>query len=309
MAKKSAFIALLGRANVGKSSLLNSMIGQKVAIVSDKPQTTRTRIMGIITKGDDQYVFIDTPGFHKPKNLLDDRMNKAITGGMGDVDAAVLVADAAPAFKFDPDNLPAAETVLLDNIVSRGLPCILVINKIDLLPEKDKLFEIISAYTAKYSFKAVVPLSAKTGDGTDILLNELKGYLTPSPHYFSDGDFTDQPERVIVSELIREKLLRLLSHEVPHGIAVDIERFFETDGKNGEPLVHVDAVIICERESHKGIIIGKNGSMLKRAGSMARRDIEEFFGTKVALKLWVKVKEDWRNRQSVIKSLGLDSLS
>ncbi len=309
MAKKSAFIALIGRANVGKSSLLNSMIGQKVAIVSDKPQTTRTRIMGIITKGDDQYVFIDTPGFHKPKNLLDDRMNKAITGGMGDVDAAVLVADAAPAFKFDPDNLPAAETVLLDNIVSRGLPCILVINKIDLLPEKDKLFEIISAYTAKYSFKAVVPLSAKTGDGTDILLNELKGYLKPSPHYFSDGDFTDQPERVIVSELIREKLLRLLSHEVPHGIAVDIERFFETDGKNGEPLVNVDAVIICERESHKGIIIGKNGSMLKRAGSMARRDIEEFFGTKVALKLWVKVKEDWRNRQSVIKSLGLDSLS
>ena len=309
MAKKSAFIALLGRANVGKSSLLNSIIGQKVAIVSDKPQTTRTRIMGVMTKGEDQYVFIDTPGFHKAKNLLDDQMNKAVSTGMNDVDAAILVVDAAPSFKFDKENLPAAETVLLDNITAKKLPCILVINKIDLLPEKDVLFEIISAYTSKYAFKAVVPLSAKTGDGTGILLGELSEFLKPAPHYFDDSDYTDQPEKVIVSELIREKLLKLLSKEVPHGIAVDIERFFETDGKDGEPIVKIDAVIICERNSHKGIIIGKDGCMLKRVGSMARHDIEEFFGTKVALKLWVKVKEDWRNRQSVIKSLGLDSLS
>ncbi len=309
MQKKSAFIAILGRANVGKSSLLNSIIGQKVAIVSDKPQTTRTRIMGVLNKGADQYVFIDTPGFHKSKNLLDDKMNKAISGGISDVDVAVLVVDAAPEFKFDPDNLPKAELVLLENIKSHNTECILVINKIDLLEQKDKLFEIISAYTNRFDFKAVVPLSAKYGDGTDILIKEISEFLKDSPHYFSDDDFTDQPDKVFVSELIREKLLMLLSKEVPHGIAVDIERFFETDNRDGEPIINIDAVIICERDSHKGIIIGKGGSMLKRVGTLARRDIEKFFGTKVALKLWVKVKEDWRNREGIIRSLGLDSLS
>ncbi len=309
MSKKSAFIALVGRANVGKSSLLNSIIGQKVAIVSDKPQTTRTRIMGILNEGEDQYVFIDTPGFHKSKNLLDDKMNKAISGGISDVDAAVLVVEAAPDFKFDPDNLPTAETLLLENIKAYNLPCILVINKIDLLERKDKLFDIISAYTKKFEFTAVVPLSAKTGDGTDILIKEISGFLRASPHYFSEDDITDQPDKVFVSELIREKLLLLLSKEVPHGIAVDIERFYETDNMAGEPIVNIDAVIICERDSHKGIIIGKSGSMLKRVGILARRDIERFFGTKVALKLWVKVKEDWRNREGIIRSLGLDGLS
>lgn len=309
MQKKSAFIAILGRANVGKSSLLNSIIGQKVAIVSDKPQTTRTRIMGVLNKGADQYVFIDTPGFHKSKNLLDDKMNKAISGGISDVDVAVLVVDAAPEFKFDPDNLPKAELVLLENIKSHNTECILVINKIDLLEQKDKLFEIISAYTNRFDFKAVVPLSAKYGDGTDILIKEISEFLKDSPHYFSDDDFTDQPDKVFVSELIREKLLMLLSKEVPHGIAVDIERFFETDNRDGEPIINIDAVIICERDSHKGIIIGKGGSMLKRVGTLARLDIEKFFGTKVALKLWVKVKEDWRNREGIIRSLGLDSLS
>lgn len=309
MAKKSAFIALLGRANVGKSSLLNSIIGQKVAIVSDKPQTTRTRIMGVLTRGDDQFVFIDTPGFHKPKNLLDDKMNKAVSGGMGDVDVAVLVVDAAPAFKFDFENLPTAETVLLENIKAKKLPCILVINKIDLLQRKDELFEIITAYTNKFDFKAVVPLCAKSGEGTEILLGEISDFLKPSPHYFSDDDFTDQPEKVMVSEIIREKLLLLLEKEVPHGVAVDIERFYENDNKSGEPIINIEAVIYCEKNSHKGIIIGKGGGMLKRAGTLARRDIEEFFGTKVSLKLWVKVKEDWRNREGIIRALGLDSLS
>ena len=309
MADKSAFIALLGRANVGKSSLLNSLIGQKVSIVSDKPQTTRTRILGVLTRGDEQYVFIDTPGFHKPKNLLDSKMNGAISGGMTDVDVAVLIVDAAPSFKFDPDNLPAAEIELLENIKARKLPCILVINKIDLLEQKDELFEIITAYASKYDFAAVVPLSAKTGEGTEILLKELGVFQHNAPHYFLDDDFTDQPEKIMVSEMIREKLLFLLQKEVPHGIAVDIERFFETDNKDGEPIVNIDAVIFCERESHKGIIIGKGGALLKRAGTLARRDIEKFFGTKVSLKLWVKVKENWRNRESIIRSLGLDSLT
>ena len=307
MSQKSAFIALVGRANVGKSSLLNSLIGQKVSIVSDKPQTTRTRIMGVLTKGDDQYVFIDTPGFHKPKNLLDDKMNKAISGGINDVDAAVLVVDAAPEFKFDPEKLPVAETELLENIKARNLPCILVVNKVDLLNKKEVLFEIISAYTNKYSFSAVVPLSAKTGENTDALLSEISVFLKTAPHYFSDEDFTDQPEKVIVSEMIREKLLLLLQKEVPHGVAVGIERFFETDNKAGEPIINIEAVIYCEKESHKGIIIGKGGSVLKKAGTLARHDIEDFFATKVSLKLWVKVKENWRNREGIIHALGLDS--
>lgn len=307
MSQKTAFIALLGRANVGKSSLLNTLIGQKVAIVSDKPQTTRTRIMGVLTKGDNQYVFIDTPGFHKPKNLLDDKMNKAISGGMSDVDAAILVVDAVPNFRFDPEKLPVAETELLENIKSRNLPCILVVNKVDLLPKKEVLFDIITAYTNKYSFSAVVPLSAKTGENIDALLIEISAFLKTAPHYFSDDDFTDQPEKVIVSEMIREKLLLLLQKEVPHGIAVSIERFFETDNKLGEPIINIEAVIYCEKETHKGIIIGKGGLVLKKAGTLARQDIEDFFATKVSLKLWVKVKENWRNRDGIIHALGLDN--
>lgn len=307
MSQKTAFIALLGRANVGKSSLLNSLIGQKVSIVSDKPQTTRTRIMGVLTNGDDQYVFIDTPGFHKPKNLLDDKMNRAISGGMSDVDAAILVVDAVPNFRFDPEKLPVAETELLENIKLRNLPCVLVVNKVDLLPKKEVLFDMITAYTNKYSFSAVVPLSAKTGENTDALFYEISAFLKAAPHYFSDDDFTDQPEKVIVSEIIREKLLLLLQKEVPHGVAVSIERFFETDNKSGEPIINIEAVVYCEKDTHKGIIIGKGGLVLKKVGTLARRDIEDFFATKVSLKLWVKVKENWRNREGIIHALGLDS--
>lgn len=306
MSQKSAFLTLIGRPNVGKSSLLNKMVGQKVAIVSDKPQTTRTRIMGVLTNADTQFVFIDTPGFHKPHNLLGNSMIKAVDTGMSDVDGAILVVDAAPDFKFDPDNLPPAELALIENIKAKKLKCILVLNKIDLLKEKDELFEIITAYSKLYDFKSIIPISAKSGDGIDILLKEIDSFAKESPHYFDADDFTDQPEKVMVAEMIREKLLHCLSKEVPHGIAVDLERFFERDSANGEPILNVEAVIYCERESHKGIIIGKGGTMLKKIGSLSRRDIEEFFGIKASVKLWVKVKEDWRNRQGLIHTFGLD---
>ena len=306
MKETSAFITIIGRPNVGKSSLLNKILGQKVAIVSDKSQTTRTKIMGIKTDGENQLVFIDTPGFHKPRNELDKNMNRAVGDGMADVDAAVLVVEANPKFSFDGDNLPPAELELIKELIKRNLKAILIINKIDLLPEKEQLLNMITAYTKVFDFETVVPLSAKTGDGIDALLYEIKKFSKPSPHYFPDGDVTDQPEKVMVAEMIREKLLLTLDKEVPHGIAVDLERFFERDTANGEPIVEVEATIICEKDSHKGIIIGKGGAMLKRIGTMARKDIEEFFGIRATVKLWVKVKEDWRNRQGLIHTFGLD---
>lgn len=305
MKEKSAFITIIGRPNVGKSSLMNRILGQKVAIVSDKPQTTRTKITGILTKGADQLVFIDTPGFHKPRNMLDKNMNKAVGDGMADVDAAVLVVEAAPKFSLD-GGLPPAETELIKELRRRRLKAVLVINKIDLLEKKEELLTLITLYTKEFDFTAVVPLSARTGDGVDILLSELYGFSKPSPHYFGDDDITDQPERVMVAEMIREKLLRSLDKEVPHGIAVDLERFVERDTADGEPILEVEATIICEKESHKGIIIGKGGAMLKKIGTLARRDIEEFFGIRASVKLWVKVKEDWRNRQGLIHTFGLD---
>ena len=306
MKETSAFITIIGRPNVGKSSLLNKILGQKVAIVSDKSQTTRTKIMGIKTDGENQLVFIDTPGFHKPRNELDKNMNRAVGDGMADVDAAVLVVEANPKFSFDGDNLPPAELELIKELKKRNLKAILIINKIDLLPEKEQLLNMITAYTKVFDFETVVPLSAKTGDGIDALLYEIKKFSKPSPHYFPDGDVTDQPEKVMVAEMIREKLLLTLDKEVPHGIAVDLERFFERDTADGEPIVEVEATIICEKDSHKGIIIGKGGAMLKRIGTMARKDIEEFFGIRATVKLWVKVKEDWHNRQGLIHTFGLD---
>lgn len=304
---QSAFVTIIGRANVGKSSLMNKILGQKVAIVSDKPQTTRTRIMGILTKGETQLVFIDTPGFHKPHNLLGDNMIKAVNSGMSDVDAAILVVDACPEFSIDENSIPAAELALIESVKAKKLKCLLVINKIDLLPNKEKLFDIISAYAKQYNFEAVIPLSAKTGDGVNILIKELDKFKKASPHYFDDADVTDQPEKVMVAEMIREKMLLTLSKEVPHGVAVDLEKFYERDNAQGEPILEVEAVIYCEKDTHKGIIIGKGGSMLKRIGTMARKDIEKFFGIKASLKLWVKVKEDWRNRQGLIHTFGLDS--
>lgn len=309
MEQKSAFITIIGRANVGKSSLLNKIVGQKVAIVSDKPQTTRTKIMGVVTKKETQFVFIDTPGFHKPHNLLGDSMIKAVKDGLSDVDCAVLVVDACPDFKLDLQNLPSAELSLIENVKSRNLKCILAINKIDLLKDKEDLFGIISAYSKIHNFDSVIPLSAKSGDGVNILLDEISKFAKPSPHFFDDEDFTDQPDKVMVAEMIREKLLRSLSKEVPHGVAVDLEKFYEKDNANGESILHIDAVIYCEKDSHKGIIIGKGGEMLKKIGIYARKDIEKFFGIQVSLKLWVKVKEDWRNRQGLIHTFGLDNIN
>ena len=306
MKQTSAFITIIGRPNVGKSSLMNRILGQKVAIVSDKPQTTRTKIMGIKTEGENQIVFIDTPGFHKAKNELDKNMNRAVNDGMTDVDAAVLVVEANPKFKFDGENLPPAEQKLINEIVRRKMKAVLVINKIDLLDKKDELLSMIMAYTKVCDFEAVIPLSARTGDGVEILMEEIKKFSKPSPHFFDADDVTDQPEKIIVAEMIREKLLRSLDKEVPHGIAVDLERFVERDTSAGEPIVEIEAVIICEKDSHKGIIIGKNGEMLKKIGMQSRKDIEEFFGIRASVKLWVKVKEDWRNRQGLIHTFGLD---
>ena len=285
---------------------MNKILGQKVAIVSDKPQTTRTRIMGVYTKDETQIVFIDTPGFHKPHNLLGNNMIKAVDSGMADVDVAILVVDAAPSFKLEEGTLPPAEIELIQSIKSKKIPAVLVINKIDLLKEKERLFSLLEKYSKAFDFDAYIPLSALKGDGINILLSELNKYAKPSPHYFSADDVTDQTEKVMVAEMIREKMLRLLDKEIPHGIAVDIERFFERDNTQGEPILEVEATIYCEKASHKGIIIGKGGAMLKKIGTYARYDIEKFFGIKASVKLWVKVKEDWRNRQGIIHTFGLD---
>lgn len=290
----SAFIAIVGRPNVGKSSLLNRFVGEKVAIVSPKPQTTRTRITGVFTEGETQFVFIDTPGLHNPRTKLSEFMVKQIKDSVVDVDAAVLVTE--PLGKIHPTELE-----LLQRFRDLRIPAILAINKIDTIPKKDVMMEKISAFSKLFPFEAVVPVSALTGDGMPQLLAELSHYAKEGPHYFPDDAMTDQPERVIVAEIIREKLLNCLSEEIPHGTAVTVEQMVEREEKD---LIDIHAVIYCEKDSHKGIIIGKQGTMLKKVASQARRDIESFLDIKVNLQCWVKVKEDWRNRPGVIRDLG-----
>ncbi len=304
METKSAFIAVVGRPNVGKSSFINAAVKNKVAIVSSKPQTTRTRIMGVLTEEVDQLVFVDTPGFHKPRNILGEQMVKATKLGLSDVEVVLLIADAAPTFKLN--EVPVAEQELLKEISKRKLPVILALNKIDKLEDKSDLLAVISLYKDYYDFVSIHPISVKELNGTDDLIKELKSFCKDSVHYFPKDCSSDQPEKVMISEIIREKILYLYDKEIPHGTAVDIERFFETDLKNNEPLLNVEATIYCEKESHKGIIIGKKGAALKKVGTLARADIEEFFGVKTSLKLWVKVKEDWRNRGGLIHTFGLD---
>ena len=300
---KSAFVAIVGRPNVGKSSILNALIGQKVAIVSSKPQTTRTRIMGVLTHNETQIVFTDTPGMHLPKNKLGEYMVKSITESVNNTDLCLLVVEAG-----DKEIRPA-EAELMERFRMLDMPAILVLNKIDMLRDKEQLFERIAQFTDEYDFAAVVPVSAVKGDGLDELLDELCNNAEEGPHFFPDDTLTDQPERVIAAEIIREKLLRLLSDEVPHGIAVDIEKMRERNGageadERDGSLVDISATVYCEKDSHKGIIIGKGGAMLKKIGSYAREDIEKFLGCKVNLQLWVKVREDWRNSAGSLKNFG-----
>ena len=292
---KSAFIAIVGRPNVGKSSLLNRLLGQKIAIVSAKPQTTRNRITGVLTEGEYQLVFFDTPGMHKPKNTLGKYMVRSVNESVGGVDCCMLVVEAGR----DPGQ---TELNLIEKFRSLHMPAILAINKIDMLAEKDVLMKQILAYTQLYDFDAVVPVSAQDGSGMNELLDELKKEAGEGGHFFDEDTLTDQPERVIVAEIIREKILRLTDKEIPHGTAVLIEKMKTRD--NG--ILDIDATVFCERETHKRIIIGKNGAMLKKISSYARQDIERFFDCKVFLQMWVKVKENWRNRAQLVQNFGYD---
>lgn len=292
---KSAFVAIVGRPNVGKSSILNRLLGQKIAIVSSKPQTTRNRITGVLTDGEYQLVFFDTPGMHKPKNSLGKYMVRSVNESVGGVDCCMLVVEAGK----EPTN---TELALIEKFKSLEMPAILAINKIDMLKEKDALMKQILDYTKLYNFEAVVPVSAQDGSGMDELLDELKKQSVDGGHYFDDDTLTDQPERVIVAEIIREKILRLCDKEIPHGTAVVIEKMKTRD--NG--ILDIDATIFCERDTHKRIIIGKNGTMLKKISTFARQDIENFFDCKVFLQTWVKVKEDWRNRAQILQNFGFD---
>ena len=289
---KSAVISVCGRANVGKSTLTNRLVGEKVSIVSDKPQTTRTRITGVITHGDTQFVLLDTPGFHKPRNKLGNYMMDVINNTVFDADCVLLLVE--PVALIGPQ-----EEELISRIRACGLPCILVINKIDTV-EKGRVLEVIGSYSSRFGFDAVVPISAERSDGLDILMEEMEKFATEGPHFFPDDMITDQPERQLCAEIIREKMLNCLDKEIPHGTAVEISRFTELD--NGS--VDLEAVIYCEKASHKGIIIGKNGSMLKSIGSLARTDMEELLGCSVMLRTWVKVKENWRNSGLMLSNFG-----
>ena len=294
---QSAFVAIVGRPNVGKSSLLNAMLGQKIAIVSNKPQTTRTRIMGVLTNGKNQLVFLDTPGLHKPRNRLGNYMIKSVTESVSGVDACLLVVEAGKA-------VTAADQELIGKFQALGMPALLAINKIDTIRDKSVLMEQITEYTNLFDFEAVVPISALDGNGVPLLVEELEKLCQPGGHFFAEDTLTDQPERVLAAEIVREKLLRLLDKEIPHGIAVVVERMREREDSSG--ITDIEATIYCERDSHKAIIIGKQGSMLKRVGSYARSDMEAFFDCKINLQLWVKVKEDWRNRENILHHLGYD---
>ena len=288
--KRTAFIAIIGRPNVGKSTLMNSMLGEKVSIVSSKPQTTRNRIAGILTKGEDQFVFLDTPGVHRARNRLGDYMMKSLRSTVRSADGVILIADAG----YAPGEI---EEKLIKQIKESGLSSILVLNKIDLI-RREKLAETIAAYAELHDFAAVVPIAAKTGKNVDEVLDEASAFLAPGEWMFE----SDQHERQIASEVIREKLLRVLNDEIPHGIAVSIEEFTEEN-----EVVRIRANIYCEKNSHKGIIVGKGGETLKKVGSFAREDLEEFFGVKVFLDLWVKVKENWRDSDFMLGSLGYDA--
>lgn len=285
-------ITIAGRPNVGKSTLTNFLVGEKIAIVSNKPQTTRNRICGILTRNDTQFVFVDTPGYHKPRTKLGDYMVNVTKSSIADVDLTVLVVEPIP-------SVGPQEQGLIEQLQGRRCPAILAINKIDTV-EKDTLLEVIDVYAKTAPFAAIIPISAKTGDGVDALLAECEKYAIESPFLFPEDATTDQPERQVMAEIIREKLLWCLDREIPHGTAVEITKFSERD--NG--IIDIDATIYCEKASHKGIIIGKRGDMLKKISSMARLDCEKFMGTQVFLTTWVKHKENWRDSDFLVRNFG-----
>ena len=289
---KSAMITICGRPNVGKSTLTNALVGEKIAIVSNKPQTTRNRITGIVSRGGTQFVLLDTPGFHKPRTKLGDYMVGVVRESVADVDGVLLLVE--PVAAVGPQ-----EEALLERLRESGAPVILVINKIDTV-ERTRLLEVIASYAPLYDFEAVIPVSARTGEGLDELLDEMEKFAAEGPHFFPDDMITDQPERQICAELLREKLLTCLDKEIPHGTAVELTRFTERE----DGVVELEATIYCEKDSHKGIIIGKKGAMLKKIGELARADIEDFLGTKVYLQTWVKVKENWRDSVGLLRNFG-----
>ena len=292
MRTKTAMITIAGRPNVGKSTLTNYLVGEKIAIVSNKPQTTRNRICGILTKGHTQFVFVDTPGFHKPRTKLGDYMVTVTKDSIADVDLTILVVE--PVASIGPQ-----EQGLIDQLASKKCPAVLAINKIDTV-EKENLLAVIDVYAKAAQFAAIIPISAKTGDGVDALLAECEKYAVESPFLFPEDSTTDQPERQVMAEIIREKLLWCLDREIPHGTAVEITKFFERENE----IIDIDATIYCEKASHKGIIIGKHGDMLKKISTMARADCEKFMGTRVYLTTWVKVKENWRDSDFLVRNFG-----
>ena len=289
---KSAMITVCGRPNVGKSTLTNALVGEKIAIVSDKPQTTRNRISAIVNHGDTQFVIMDTPGFHKPRTRLGDYMVNVVRESVADVDCVMMLVE--PIAAIGPQ-----EQALLERLEQTGAPVLLIINKTDTV-EKARLLEVMALYSAEFEFDAIIPVSAKTGDGLELLLAELEKYAVEGPHFFPEDMITDQPERQICTELLREKLLRCLDREIPHGTAVEVTKFSERDSG----IIDLEVTIYCEKESHKGIIIGKKGAMLKKIGELARADIEAFMGTKVFLQTWVKVKENWRDSMAQLRNFG-----
>ena len=292
MITKTAMITICGRPNVGKSTLTNALVGEKIAIVSNKPQTTRNRISAVVNRGDTQFVLMDTPGFHKPRTRLGDYMVKVVRESVADVDAVVLVVE--PIASLGPQ-----EEALIERIQQSGAPAVLCINKIDTV-EKEALLAVIAAYSAAHEFEAIIPISARTGDGLDALMDELEKFAEPGPQLFPDDMISDMPEKQICAELVREKLLLCLDKEIPHGTAVEVTKFSERESG----IIDMDVTIYCEKDSHKGIIIGKKGAMLKKIGEMARTDIEAFMGTKVFLQTWVKVKENWRDSNAQLRNFG-----
>lgn len=292
--QSSAFIAIVGRPNVGKSSLLNAIIGEKIAIVTDKPQTTRTKITGILTDKDVQLVFIDTPGLHKPKNKLSEYMVKQINDSIGDVDFVILVTEPT-------DEIYKAELKIIEDLKRTKLPAIVLINKIDTVTNKDGMMKKMLALSNAYDFQAIIPISVLNNDGIDVVMDYAKKQAVEGPHHFPSDSLTDQSERILVGEMIREKILMHMRDEIPHGIAVGVEKMKERSDKD---MLDIDAIIYCERETHKGMVIGKKGEMLKQIASQARMDMESFFQIKVNLQCWVKVREDWRSKEGSIKHLG-----